>query len=143
MANQPHSSFTLIYGNRTTQSIIFKEEIEALKNKYIERFEVIYILSREQTEAPINEGRIDANKCEQIFKYITSINADAFFICGPEKMIFTVRNWLVSKDVEQKKIHFELFNTSTVNHTKNQNNFTNKCGRFACYCKIRWQEISV
>jgi len=115
LENQPHSSFTLIYGNRTTQSIIFKEDIEALKNKYIDRFEVIYILSREQTEAPINEGRIDANKCEQIFKHITSIHADAYFICGPEKMIFTVRNWLVSKDVEQKKIHFELFNTSVEN----------------------------
>jgi len=115
LENQPHSSFTLIYGNRTTQSIIFKEDIEALKNKYIDRFEVIYILSREQTEAPINEGRIDANKCEQIFKHITSIHADAYFICGPEKMIFTVRNWLVLKDVEQKKIHFELFNTSVEN----------------------------
>jgi ring-1,2-phenylacetyl-CoA epoxidase subunit PaaE len=115
LANQPRSSFTLIYGNRTTQSIIFKEDIEALKNKYIDRFEVMYILSREQTEAPINEGRIDANKCEQIFKHITSIYADAYFICGPEKMIFTVRNWLVSKNVEQKKIHFELFNTSVEN----------------------------
>jgi ring-1,2-phenylacetyl-CoA epoxidase subunit PaaE len=105
LANQPHSSFTLIYGNRTTQSIIFKEDIEALKNKYIDRFEVIYILSREQTEAPINEGRIDATKCEQIFKHITSIHADVFFICGPEKMIFSVRNWLVSKNIEQRKMH--------------------------------------
>jgi ring-1,2-phenylacetyl-CoA epoxidase subunit PaaE len=115
LANQLRSSFTLIYGNRTTQSIIFKEDIEALKNKYIDRFEVMYILSREQTEAPINEGRIDADKCEQIFKHIRSIHADAYFICGPEKMIFSVRNWLVSKDVEQKKIHFELFNTSVEN----------------------------
>lgn len=116
LAKQPKSNFTLIYGNRTIQSIIFKEEIEALKNKYIDRFEVIYILSREQTEAPVNEGRIDAAKCEKIFKYITSLAADAFFICGPEEMIFTVRNWLVSKGVAEKKIHFELFNTSTI-HT--------------------------
>ncbi len=114
LAKETHSSFTLIYGNKTTQSIIFKEELEGLKNIYIDRLEVIYILSREQTEAPVNEGRINANKCEQIFKYITSLNADAFFICGPEEMIFTVRNWLVSKGVEQKKIHFELFN-STIN----------------------------
>lgn len=114
LAKQPHSSFTLIYGNRTTQSIIFKEEIEALKNKYIERFEIIYILSREQTDTPVNEGRIDAEKCQQIFKYITPLNADAFFICGPEEMIFTVRNWLTSKDIEQKKIHFELFNTTSL-----------------------------
>ncbi|HVX28254.1 MAG TPA: 1,2-phenylacetyl-CoA epoxidase subunit PaaE [Parafilimonas sp.] len=114
LEKQPKSNFTLIYGNRTTQSIIFKEEIEALKNKYIDRFEVIYILSREQTEAPVNEGRIDAAKCEIIFTHLTSIKADAFFICGPEEMIFAIRNWLVSKNVDAKKIHFELFNTSTI-----------------------------
>lgn len=120
LTKQPQSNFVLIYGNRTTQSIIFKEEIEALKNKYIDRFEVIYILSREQTEAPINEGRIDAAKCLKIFKHLTSLDADAFFICGPEEMIFAIRNWLVSKGVEEKKIHFELFNTSTINAAQKQ-----------------------
>lgn len=115
LIQQPHSRFTLIYGNRTTQSIIFKDEIEALKNKFIDRFEAIFVLSREQTEAPINEGRIDANKCEQIFKYILPLQADAYFLCGPEEMIFAIKNWLESKDTDRKKIHFELFNTSAIN----------------------------
>lgn len=118
LATQPQSSFTLIYGNRTIQSILFKEEVEALKNKYIDRFETIYILSREQTEAPVNEGRIDAAKCEQIFKYILPLNADAFFICGPEEMIFSLKNWLEKKGIESKKIHFELFNASAANTVK-------------------------
>jgi ring-1,2-phenylacetyl-CoA epoxidase subunit PaaE len=112
LAKQPHSSFTLIYGNRTRQSIIFKEEIEALKNKYIDRLQVIHILSREQTEAPLNEGRIDIKKCEQLFKSVVSLNADEFFICGPEEMIFSIKDWLISKGVDEKKIHFELFTTT-------------------------------
>ncbi len=120
LINQPKSRFTLIYGNRTRQSIIFKEEIEALKNKFITRFQLIHILSREHTEAPLNEGRINAEKCEQIFKYAASLNADDFFICGPEEMIFSIKEWLLLKNIDEKKIHFELFNSSTLNQTKNQ-----------------------
>ena len=122
LTNQPQSEFTLIYGNRTSQSIIFKEEIEALKNKYTTRLQVVHILSREHTEAPLNEGRIDAEKCEQVFTHIASLNADEFFICGPEEMIFSVKDWLESKDIDSKKIHFELFNTENTNKAKKQNN---------------------
>jgi ring-1,2-phenylacetyl-CoA epoxidase subunit PaaE len=120
LANQPKSNFTLIYGNRTRQSIIFKEEIEALKNTYIDRLQIIHILSREHTEAPLNEGRIDAAKCEQLFKHVVSLHADAFFICGPEAMIFSIKGWLLSKGIEANKIHFELFNTGNTIQTKKQ-----------------------
>ncbi len=112
LIQQPQSNFALVYGNRKIQSIIFKEEIEALKNKYMQRFQIIHILSREQTEAPLNEGRINAAKCEQLFKYVLPLNADAFFICGPEQMIFEIRNWLTSKGTDKSCIHFELFNAS-------------------------------
>jgi len=118
--NQPKSQFTLIYGNRTRQSIIFKEELEALKNKFINRFQLIHILSREQTESPLNEGRIDARKCSQLFGHVVSLQADDFFICGPESMIFSIKNWLLDKGVEEKKIHFELFNTATSTTAKKQ-----------------------
>jgi ring-1,2-phenylacetyl-CoA epoxidase subunit PaaE len=120
LINEPQSNFTLIYGNRTRQSIIFKEEIEALKNKYIDRLQVIYIFSREHTEAPLNEGRIDEAKCELLFKHVASLYADAFFICGPEAMIFSIKDWLISKSVEANKIHFELFNTGNTVQTKKQ-----------------------
>jgi ring-1,2-phenylacetyl-CoA epoxidase subunit PaaE len=118
LVQQPNSSFTLIYGNRTRQSIIFKEEIEALKNKFMSRFQLIHILSREHTEAPLNEGRIDVSKCDRIFNSVASINADAFFICGPEAMIFSIKDWLLSKGVDERKIYFELFNTTPLNATK-------------------------
>lgn len=118
LEQQPKSNFTLIYGNRTRQSIIFKEEIEALKNKFMSRFQLVHILSREHTEAPLNEGRIDISKCEQIFNSVASLKADAFFICGPEAMIFSLKDWLLSKGVAENKIYFELFNTAPVNTTK-------------------------
>ncbi len=120
LINQPQSQFTLIYGNRTRQSIIFKEEIEALKNRFMNRFQLVHILSREHTEAPLNEGRIDIEKCEQIFKSVASLNADEFFICGPKAMIFSIKDWLQSKGVDGKKIHFELFNTTVSDEIKKQ-----------------------
>ena len=120
LAKQLQSTFTLIYGNRNRQSIIFKEDIEVLKNKYMSRFQLIHILSREHTEAPLNEGRIDIEKCEQIFKSVVSLNADEFFICGPEAMIFSIRDWLQLKGVDAKQIHFELFNTSSSNQLQKQ-----------------------
>jgi len=109
---EPFSSFTLVYGNRSKNSIIFKEELEALKNKYISRFRVIHVLSRERTDAPINFGRIDAGKCDALFGKLVNIDADAFFICGPEEMIHTVTAFLEQKQVDRKKIHFELFTTA-------------------------------
>ena len=112
LQTEPESNFTLVYGNKNVASIIFKETIEALKNKYISRFNVVYILSKERTESELNFGRIDTQKCEILFKKLIAINAHEFFICGPEAMIFSVKEFLEKKGVEKNKIHFELFNTS-------------------------------
>jgi ring-1,2-phenylacetyl-CoA epoxidase subunit PaaE len=109
LRTEPESEFTLVYGNRNRTSIIFKEELEALKNKFMSRFRVIHVLSRELTDATINHGRIDAEKCDALFTKHVEINADEFFLCGPEAMIFCVRDYLKGKGVDEKKIHFELF----------------------------------
>jgi len=104
------SSFTLIYGNRNKASIIFKEALEALKDKFINRFRIYHILSRERTDADINYGRIDKSKCELLFGKLININkCDEFFLCGPEEMIFSVRDFLIEKEISKNKIHFELF----------------------------------
>ncbi|MEP6844416.1 MAG: 1,2-phenylacetyl-CoA epoxidase subunit PaaE [Panacibacter sp.] len=115
---EPHSNFTLVYGNRNRASIIFKEELEALKNKYMNRLSLIYTLSREKTDAAINHGRIDAAKCETLFAKAIDINADEFFLCGPEEMIFGVKDFLEQKGIDQKKIHFELFTTAETKKVK-------------------------
>lgn len=111
LATEPQSRFTLIYGNRNRASIIFKEQLEALKNRYMERFTLHHILSREKTDAPLNHGRIDPEKCRQLEKLIHFAQMDEIFLCGPETMIFSVKNWLEEKGLEKKKIHFELFTT--------------------------------
>ena len=111
LQTEPASSFTLVFGNRGRHSIIFFEELEGLKNKYLNRFNFINILSREKTDAPINSGRIDFNKLTELNKLVDYKNADEFFICGPEEMIFCVKEFLEASGIEQKKIHFELFTT--------------------------------
>jgi len=118
LATEPKSSITLVYGNRNRASIIFKEELEALKNKYMNRLSIIFTLSREKTDAEINHGRIDKKKCEALFAKAVDINADEFFLCGPEEMIFTVKEFLESRSVDPKKIHFELFTTDGIKRSK-------------------------
>src|SRR4026208_202404 len=112
LRTEPASSFTLVYGNRSRSSIIFFEELEGLKNKFIDRFNLINILSRERTDSQINFGRIDIGKLTELEKLVDYKKMDEIFICGPEEMIFCVKNFLEQKEISEKKIHFELFTTS-------------------------------
>jgi ring-1,2-phenylacetyl-CoA epoxidase subunit PaaE len=112
------SNVTLIYGNKNVPSIIFKEELEALKDKHLERFRIYHILSREKTDSVFNYGRIDLEKCHQLSKLIRLNSVDEFFICGPEQMIFTVKDFLQNSGINPEKIHFELFTTPTRRHTQ-------------------------
>ncbi len=110
LITEQQSTFTLVYGNKTKTSIIFKEALEALKDKFIARFRIYYVLSREKTDAAINYGRIDKEKCRLLFNKIIDINkTDEFFLCGPEEMIFSVRDFLKEKGVNIDRVHFELF----------------------------------
>ncbi len=111
LQTEPASSFTLVFGNRGRNTIIFFEELEGLKNKYLNRFNFINILSREKTDAPINSGRIDPTKLNELRKLVDYTNTDEFFICGPEEMIFCVKDFLEEMNIDKKKIHFELFTT--------------------------------
>ncbi|MEO8719625.1 MAG: 1,2-phenylacetyl-CoA epoxidase subunit PaaE [Ginsengibacter sp.] len=118
LITEQNSSVTLVYGNKNLQSIIFKEEIESLKDKYLRRFRVYHILSRERTEADFNYGRIDESKCDHLSRLINFNIIDDFFICGPEKMIYTVKDFLCGWGIEPERIHYELFTTPTKEHTK-------------------------
>jgi ring-1,2-phenylacetyl-CoA epoxidase subunit PaaE len=121
LLQEPNSSFTLIYGNRNRKSIIFKEALEALKDKFIHRFRVIHILSREKTDSDLNFGRIDQTKFEQLTKTVLNLsNTDAFFLCGPEAMVISIKQALEQLLVDSKKIHFELFTTSKKTNTNQE-----------------------
>lgn len=112
LATEPNSQFTLVYGNRHRPSIIFREQLEALKNRYMDRFVLHHILSREKMDTPINQGRIDAQKCGELCdKLIDLQQTDEIFICGPGAMIFDVKDWLEQQNIDRRKVHFELFNT--------------------------------
>ncbi len=120
LQTEQESTFTLVYGNRNRHSIIFRETLEALKNKYMNRFRLIHILSRETTDTPLNSGRIDTDKCLALCdKAIDLQQTDEFFLCGPEEMIFAVKNVLEQQHVPVQKIHFELFTTAGQQHKKN------------------------
>lgn len=108
---EPASSFTLVFGNKGRSSIIFFEELEGIKNKYLNRFNFINILSREKTDAPLNSGRINTEKLKELNKLVDYKSADDIFICGPEEMIFCVKDFLEGTGIDKKKIHFELFTT--------------------------------
>ncbi|HMO34196.1 MAG TPA: phenylacetate-CoA oxygenase/reductase subunit PaaK [Lacibacter sp.] len=108
---EPRSTCTLLYGNRNRGSILFFEELEALKNKYMNRFRLIHILSREKTDAALHFGRINAGKLQELEKLVSFKEADEVFVCGPEDLIHTVRDYLEQEGMERKHIHFELFGT--------------------------------
>lgn len=109
LRTEPKSNFTLVYGNRDRSAIIFFDELEALKNTFIDRFNIIYILSREHTEIDLNYGHIDESKLIELGKAINYNSIDDTFICGPRDMIFSVKDFLEAKGTDKKKIHFEIF----------------------------------
>jgi ring-1,2-phenylacetyl-CoA epoxidase subunit PaaE len=115
MHDEPKSRFTLFYGNRNFDTIIFREEIEALKNIYLDRLSVHHILSKEKLGSPLFFGRIDAQKCENFGKvFYNPTEVSAYYLCGPSQMIFGVKDQLIDQGVDASRIHFELFNTSDI-----------------------------
>ena len=121
LQTEPFSSFTLVYGNRNRNSIIFKEALEALKNRFMGRLSIVYILSRERTDALIHFGRIDGQKCGDLCKLIIDpLIAHAIFLCGPD-MVFGVKDQLEKTGVDAKKIHFELFTSRKKEKTTTSN----------------------
>lgn len=112
LEREPASTFTLVYGNRNRNTIIFREAIEALKNKYMQRLRLYHVLSREHMDVPLFNGRIDAEKCAAFCNTLVDISTvDEAFICGPEEMILSVREKLLELGMPQGHVHAELFSS--------------------------------
>ncbi|MFZ4824236.1 phenylacetate-CoA oxygenase/reductase subunit PaaK [Pseudomonas putida] len=110
LETEPHSRVTLLYGNRSSASTLFREQLEDLKNRYLQRLNLIFLFSREQQDVDLYNGRIDADKCGQLFSRWIDVKAlDAAFICGPQAMTETVRDQLKANGMAAERIHFELF----------------------------------
>ena len=112
LACEPDSRFLLFYGNREVASIIFKDELEDLKDRYLERFSLVHLLSREKQEVDLLNGRIDGAKAEALCAaFCPAESLDEAFICGPAGMIEEVGETLKRLGLPQGHIHFELFTT--------------------------------
>jgi ring-1,2-phenylacetyl-CoA epoxidase subunit PaaE len=107
------SRFTLLYGNRDTASIMFLEELAALKNRYLERLEVYHFLEFESEEIELFNGRLGRAKCDDVFSRLVDASVvDAFFICGPGPMMDAAEAALLACNVPADRIFIERFTTS-------------------------------
>ncbi|MEM8728559.1 MAG: 2Fe-2S iron-sulfur cluster-binding protein [Pseudomonadota bacterium] len=107
---EPEARFTLVYANRNPTTIMFREELEDLKNRYLNRFNVIHILEDESQEIDLFRGRVDGEKCAALFAHwidITSV--DMAYICGPEPMMQAIAAALELHGLSKDQIRFELF----------------------------------
>lgn len=113
---EPHSHVTLVYGNRASSTVLFKEELCDLKDIYRERLNLVFILSREQQDIDLFNGRIDRAKCDELLdKWIDAADIDSVFICGPLEMMDNVSASLQAHGVPASRIKKELFATSLAN----------------------------
>ena len=110
LRDEPSSQVTLIYGNRTTQTIMFHEDLEALKNRYPARFQVVHVLSREPHDVPLFQGRIDAEKLQSLSEtLIDTAGVNDWYLCGPLDMVEVLSSQLNELGVAPEQVHSELF----------------------------------
>jgi ring-1,2-phenylacetyl-CoA epoxidase subunit PaaE len=110
LAREPHSRFTLIYGNRNQKSTMFKEEIEDLKNRYMTRLVLHHVFSREHTDSPLNSGRMTRAKLGEFFEHLVDpAQLDHVFVCGPFGINDEAEAALRDAGVPQERIHIERF----------------------------------
>lgn len=110
LAREPRSRFTLVYANRLVSSIMFREELEDLKNSNLGRLSVLHVLESEAQEIDLFTGRIDEAKMAALFTHwVDPASVDAAFICGPEPMMLTIARSLKAHGLSDAQIKFELF----------------------------------
>jgi ring-1,2-phenylacetyl-CoA epoxidase subunit PaaE len=113
LKREPRSRFTLVYANRQISSIMFREELDDLKNIYLGRLSIIHILESEAQDIDLFTGRIDAEKCAGLFEHWIDLKSvDTAFICGPEPMMLAIAAGLRNHGLTDGQIKFELFASS-------------------------------
>ncbi|MFC0602973.1 2Fe-2S iron-sulfur cluster-binding protein [Winogradskyella pulchriflava] len=112
LAAEPNATCKLFYVNKTAKSIIFKEELEQLRNTYFGRLEIYYFLTKERRDIELFNGRFDDEKMKVLTKTFIDIpDTSEVFLCGPEKMVNYVSNYLINAGLPKELVHFELFVT--------------------------------
>ncbi|SIN85839.1 2Fe-2S iron-sulfur cluster-binding protein [Vannielia litorea] len=110
LAREPQARFTLVYANRAAATVMFREELEDLKNRHMGRLQVIHVLEHDAQEVPLFSGRVDGEKVAALFSgLIESEGVDVAFICGPEPMMLAISEALKAAGLRDDQIRFELF----------------------------------
>ena len=111
--SEPESEFTLFYGNRSASAVMFKEELADLKDRFMERLNLVYVMSREPQDIEILNGRIDRAKADALIEHwLEPASIDAAFVCGPDGMMQAVSESLQAHGVPKARIKIELFAAS-------------------------------
>jgi ring-1,2-phenylacetyl-CoA epoxidase subunit PaaE len=114
LAAEPRSTCTLVYGNRATSTTMFRDELLDLKDRYLERLVLLFVMSREQQDVPAFGGRIDGAKCDALFGgWIDPATIDMALVCGPFEMTEAVTAALRARGIAQADIRTELFAAGT------------------------------
>jgi ring-1,2-phenylacetyl-CoA epoxidase subunit PaaE len=117
LATEPGSEFTLFYGNRASSTVMFKEELAALKDVYLDRFNLVHVLSREAQDVDLLHGRIDRAKADALLsRWVDLDRVDAVFVCGPDGMMQSVVDALTARGFPASKVKIERFATSIPRH---------------------------
>lgn len=112
---EPDSDAALVYVNRRTSTIMFLEELEDLKNRFPDRFQLIHVLGHEMTEVELLSGRLDVDRFDRILDTLLPVDdVDDWFLCGPLALTDTVRGALLGRGVDPENVHRELFHVGAV-----------------------------
>ncbi|WP_034061580.1 2Fe-2S iron-sulfur cluster-binding protein [Lacinutrix jangbogonensis] len=112
LTKEPNATCKLFYVNKTAKSIIFKEELEQMRNAFFGRLEIYYFLTKERRDIELFNGRFDDDKMKVLTKTFIDIpDTSEVFLCGPEKMVNYVSEYLVNRGLPKELVHFELFVT--------------------------------
>lgn len=128
LAIESNSTFVLVYGNKTLEDVMFKNDLDALKEMYGNRFSVYYSFSKSNYENHFS-GRIDETIVQKVTKELHgNITFDDYFLCGPEAMINLVKESLITSGVAKNNVHFELFTVPTEDNSVQQSESTTLTG---------------
>jgi ring-1,2-phenylacetyl-CoA epoxidase subunit PaaE len=110
LTREPRSRFILLYGSRATGQIIFREQLEELKDRFMGRLSVVHVLSREQQDVPVLNGRLNGGKVRRLLHGLAAVPAiDHAFLCGPDSLIDEVQDALLDAGLARDRIHSERF----------------------------------
>jgi ring-1,2-phenylacetyl-CoA epoxidase subunit PaaE len=110
LAREPNSRFFLFYGNRSTTSMLFREALEELKDRFMQRFSLFHVISGEEQDIPILHGRLDGEKVRVLLRsLVPASHVDHVFICGPTGMSEDIEATCKDIGIAEERIHVERF----------------------------------